>query len=227
VGCVAAQRRAARSNVIRSRIAAGYTLMQNRGRSRAVTESTVTANPPNDALKSRETRLSALIQSALIGDAGAYRTFLTEASAHVRGYLKRRMQRTADVEDLVQEVLLAVHNKRHTYDVTRPVTSWLFAIAQYKLIDHLRRRRHDAHSVELDSDFGTDDLDGDALGADRDLERLLDTLPDRQRLPILHVKIEGRSVAETAKLTGISESAVKVGIHRGLKALSARIRDLR
>jgi RNA polymerase sigma-70 factor (ECF subfamily) len=185
----------------------------------------LTANPPNDALSAREARLSALINAALIGDAGAYRTFLAEASAHVRAYLKRRLQHAADVEDLVQEVLLAIHNKRHTYDVTRPVTSWLFAIAQYKLIDHLRRRRHDAHAVELDADFGTDERDDDALAAGRDLDRLLATLPDRQRLPIVHVKIEGLSVAETAKLTGISESAVKVGIHRGLKALAARLRD--
>jgi RNA polymerase sigma-70 factor, ECF subfamily len=210
---------------IRSNVAGGYTLMQNRRRSHAVTEPTLTANPPNERLSSREARLAALIRSALIGDASAYRTFLTEASAHVRGYLKRRLQRAADVEDLVQEVLFAIHNKRHTYDTTRPVTSWLFAIAQYKLIDHLRRRRHDAHTVELDADFGMDDRDGAALTAKRDLERLLDTLPDRQRLPIVHVKIEGLSVAETAKLTGMSESAVKVGIHRGLKALAARMRD--
>ncbi|HET6472749.1 MAG TPA: sigma-70 family RNA polymerase sigma factor [Pseudomonadales bacterium] len=185
------------------------------------------ANPPNDALSSREARLAELIRSALTGDAAAYKTFLTEASGHVRGYLKRRLQRTADIEDLVQEVLLAVHNKRHTYDTARPVTSWLFAIAQYKLIDHLRRNRHDAQTGALDDDYAANEPDADALAADRDLERLLDTLPERQRLPIRHVKIEGLSVAETSRLTGISESAVKVGIHRGLKALAARIRDLR
>jgi RNA polymerase sigma-70 factor, ECF subfamily len=187
----------------------------------------LTANPSNDALSSREARLGALFKSGLVGDASAYKTFLTEASGHVRGYLKRRLQRSADVEDLVQEVLLAVHNKRHTYDTARPVTSWLFAIAQYKLIDHLRRRRHDAHTVALDDDFAASEPDGDPLSAVRDLERLLDTLPERQRLPIVHVKIEGLSVAETSRLTGISESAVKVGIHRGLKALAARIRELR
>lgn len=65
----------------------------------------------------------------------------------------------------------------------------------------------------------------DASDARRDLGGLLQTLPDRQRLPIVHVKLEGLSVAETASLTGMSESAVKVGIHRGLKALAARLRS--
>jgi len=208
-------------------MAAGYTVMQNLDGWGPVTEPTLAANPPNDALSSREARLAELIRSALTGDAAAYKTFLTEASGHVRGYLKRRLQRTADIEDLVQEVLLAVHNKRHTYDTARPVTSWLFAIAQYKLIDHLRRNRHDAQTGALDDDYAANEPDADALAADRDLERLLDTLPERQRLPIRHVKIEGLSVAETSRLTGISESAVKVGIHRGLKALAERIRDLR
>ena len=55
---------------------------------------------------------------------------------------------------------------------------------------------------------------------------MLQTLPDKQRLPIEYVKLEGLSVVETARLTGLSESAVKVGVHRGLKALAARIRDM-
>ena len=63
----------------------------------------------------------------------------------------------------------------------------------------------------------------EASDARRDLAGLLDTLPDRHRLPIVHVKLEGLSVAETARLTGMSESAVKVGIHRGLKALALKI----
>jgi len=66
--------------------------------------------------------------------------------------------------------------------------------------------------------------DADAAVARRDLHQLLDSLPDRQRLPIVHVKLEGLSVVEAAQLTGMSESAIKVGVHRGLKALAARIR---
>lgn len=174
-----------------------------------------------------EARLHALLVRAQQGDDAAYRRFLTELAGFVRGFLRRRMTRLPDdVEDLVQETLLAVHNQRHTYDSGQPVTAWLHAIARYKLIDWLRRRaRMDAQTDSLDD---VDEVllaaDEVAAGARRDLLKLLDGLPDKQRLPIVHVKLEGRSVAETARLTGLSESAVKVGIHRGLKALAALLR---
>src|SRR6185312_17243937 len=104
-------------------------------------------------------------------------------------------------------------------------TPWIHAIARYKLADHLRRNRH----AEVASDDIDDAPDAratathDAGDARRDLAKLLARLPQRQRLPILHVKIEGLSVAETASVTGMSMSAVKVGIHRGLKALAAMV----
>jgi RNA polymerase sigma-70 factor (ECF subfamily) len=175
-----------------------------------------------------ERRLHALLVRAQQGDADAYHRFLAELAVFVRGFLRRRMTRLPDdVEDLVQEILLAVHNQRHTYDPDQPVTAWLHAIARYKLIDLLRRRaRTDVLTDSLD------DVDEVLLAADevpagtrRDLLKLLDGLPDKQRLPIVHVKLEGLSVAETARITGLSESAVKVGIHRGLKALAALIRS--
>jgi RNA polymerase sigma-70 factor (ECF subfamily) len=131
-----------------------------------------------------------------------------------------------DVEDLVQETLLAVHNQRHTFDAAQPLTPWLHAIARYKLVDCLRRRsRRDLPTEPLDDEHGVlSSADADAAEARRDLARLLDALPERQRLPIVHVKLTGLSVVETARLTGMSESAVKVAVHRGLKALAAKIR---
>jgi len=131
------------------------------------------------------------------------------------------------VEDLVQECLLAMHNQRHTYQPDQPLTAWVQAIARFKMIDLLRAKssREDLHDP-LDDDLAVfADSDTDASDAKRDLASLLETLPDRQRLPIEHVKLQGLSVAETAAATGMSESAVKVGIHRGLKALAARIRS--
>jgi RNA polymerase sigma factor (sigma-70 family) len=132
-----------------------------------------------------------------------------------------------EVEDLVQELLLAIHNHRHTYDAQQPLTAWVQAIARYKLIDLLRRRsRTDVLHDPLDEEeelFAA--ADAGAAEARYDVAKLLQELPDRQRLPILYVKIEGGSVADTAKRTGMSESAVKVGIHRGLKALAAKIRS--
>lgn len=184
---------------------------------------------PQNVLSARESELQALLLRGLAGDAVAYRDFLAALALHVRGFLRRRLaQRPTEVEDLVQEVLLAVHNARHTYQAQQPLTAWVQAIARYKLADHLRLyTRRDARHEVLDDDsdlFASSDEEPSE--ARRDLGKLLAQLPERQRLPIVHVKLEGLSVEETARLTGLSGSAVKVGIHRGLKALGKLIRGM-
>jgi len=184
--------------------------------------------------KSNEERLRQWLLRGLDGDAPAYHAFLKELTGHLRAYYRRRLVQLPDeVEDLVQESLLAIHNQRHTYDTGLPLTAWVHAIAKYKLIDLLRRRAaKEALTDPLDgiaentSEF-LSAADSDAADAHRDLSRLLARLPDRQRLPIVHTKLQGLTVAETARATGMSESAVKVGVHRGLKALAALIRDHR
>ncbi|MFJ4396754.1 sigma-70 family RNA polymerase sigma factor [Pseudomonas sp. NPDC089396] len=184
-------------------------------------------NNSQDVLCERETQLQALLLRGLSGDARAYREFLAALALHLRGFLRRRLaQRPAEVEDLLQEVLLAVHNARETYQPQQPLTAWVQAIARYKLVDYLRRygQRETRHeSLEEDSDLfaASDEAPAEAR---RDLGKLLGQLPERQRLPIVHVKLEGLSVEETARITGLSSSAVKVGIHRGLKALARLIR---
>lgn len=175
-----------------------------------------------------ESRLRAQLIAGLDGDSAAYHAFLKEMGAHLRAFLRRRLAGLpGEVEDLVQEILLAVHNQRHTYDQSQPLTAWVHAIARYKLIDLLRRRggREALHEEFDDETQLVGDSDEEAGEARRDLNKLLDLLPERQRLPIVHVKIEGLSVQEAATLTGMSESAVKVGIHRGLKALAEKIRN--
>lgn len=169
-----------------------------------------------------------LLLRGLGGESAAYHAFLKDLSAHLRGFLRMRLARLPDdVEDLVQETLLAVHNQRHTYDPGQPLTAWIHAIARYKLVDLLRRRAgREQLNDPLDDEFDVLAVsDHDADDARRDLGKLLQQLPDRQRLPIVHMKLEGLSVAETAKTTGMSEAAVKVGVHRGLKALAALIRS--
>jgi RNA polymerase sigma-70 factor, ECF subfamily len=176
-----------------------------------------------------EEHLRSLLARGLTGDEPAYRTFLAELAAHLRSWLRGRLARLPqEIEDLLQEVLLAVHNQRHTFDPKQPLNPWVHAIARYKIIDLLRRRsRNEMLNDPLDDE---DQLfvasDGDAADARHDLAKLLDELPDRQRLPILYVKIEGASVADAAKRTGMSVSAVKVGIHRGLKTLAAKRRNI-
>ena len=163
----------------------------------------------------------------LAGDAATYHAFLKELSAHLRAFLRGRLTRLPDeVEDLVQETLLAIHNQRHTYDAGQPLTAWVHAIARYKLVDLLRRRAgRDALNDPLDDEMAVFAHSAtDAADARRDLGKLLERLPDTQRLPIIHMKLEGLSVVEVARLTGMSESAVKVGVHRGLKTLAVMIR---
>lgn len=184
-----------------------------------------------EELIAREAWLQALLLRGMDGDGAAYREFLGALSMHLRAFLRRRLsQRPGEIEDLLQEVLLAVHNARHTYRADQPLTVWVQAIARYKLADHFRafaRREalHDPLEEEAGELFAVED--GESAQASRDLGKLLQQLPDKQRLPIVHVKLEGLSVEETASLTGLSSSAVKVGIHRGLKALASIIRGLR
>jgi len=180
-------------------------------------------------MQSSDERLKDLLIQGLAGDAPAYHSFLRELTVYLRAFLRKRLAQIPDeVEDLVQESLLAVHNQRHTYDPRQPLTPWVFALARYKLIDLLRRRSR----VEMLNEPLDDEselfvaADTDANDARRDIAKLLKQLPDRQRLPIVHMKLEGLSVIETAQRTGMSESAVKVGVHRGLKALAAMIRSV-
>ncbi len=171
-------------------------------------------------------RLQDLLIRGLDGNSLAYQEFLSGLSGYLRGFLLRRLSSMPDdVEDLVQESLLAIHNKRHTYDRRQPIGAWVHAIAKYKLVDFLRGRGlRESHNESLD-DIGElfSESHAEAADARRDIMKLLDRLPEKQRMSIIHTKLEGLSVEEAARLTGMSESALKVGVHRGLKALAAMV----
>jgi RNA polymerase sigma-70 factor (ECF subfamily) len=178
---------------------------------------------------SAEERLRTLFVAGLAGDASQYSAFLSELTRHLRGFLRKRIpQLHDDVEDLVQEILLAVHNARHTYRPDEPLTAWVHAIARYKLMDFFRTRarRESLHTPLDEHDDIFAEIDDEPADARRDIGKLLDHLPDKQRLSIVHVKLQGLSVAEASRLTGLSESAVKVSIHRGLKALATYVRRI-
>jgi RNA polymerase sigma factor (sigma-70 family) len=181
-------------------------------------------SPPRDA----EAELRPLFVRGLDGDALSYQRFLERLGAHLRAFLGRRLYGWPDeVEDLVQECLLAMHNHRHTYQPDQPVTAWAHAIARHKLIDLLRAKSvrealHDPLDEEAALYAASETEAGDAR---RDLDGLLEQLPPRQRDPIRCVKLQGMTVAETARVTGLSESAVKIGIHRGLKVLAKLVKE--
>ena len=174
-----------------------------------------------------EAELKALMAASLDGDAASYRTLLDRLSRRLRAYYKGKLARigrsATEAEDLVQEVLLAVHLKRHTYDTRELFTPWVHTIARYKLIDYLRRTRS-AASVPIDegAEVMAQDDNADAESS-HDVRKLLGRLPEKMRCAIECVKLEGRSVAEAAVRCGISESGVKINIHRGLQSLAAFI----
>jgi RNA polymerase sigma-70 factor (ECF subfamily) len=170
-----------------------------------------------------EDRLKALMLRGQAGDAAAWRELLSLLGARLRIFFARRMEAgSADVEDLVQETLLAVHRRRMTYDPTQPFTAWAHAVARYKLIDHWRRNRIRRHTPLDDvSEWLSEEADdGPAVRAD--LERVLSVLPEKQRKLVRDVKIEGLSLAEAGRAMGVSEGAAKVSLHRAMKLLTQR-----
>jgi RNA polymerase sigma-70 factor, ECF subfamily len=178
--------------------------------------------------RARETELRSLMTAGLEGDARAYRKLLAQLTAHLRAYFRRRFafigQGPTEAEDLLQEVLLAVHTRRGTYDRLQPFTPWVHAIARYKFVDHLRRTKSSIRDVPVES--AEELISGNDLGAVEsrlDLDRLLSRISFAARQAIRCVKLEGLSIREAAARCGMSESAVKVAVHRGLKALTARI----
>ncbi|MES1199008.1 MAG: sigma-70 family RNA polymerase sigma factor [Pseudomonadota bacterium] len=168
-----------------------------------------------------EAHLRALFLKGLEGDAAAHRTFLMEAAALLRAYFRNRLRNAPeDAEDLVQETLVALHTKRESYDPAFPLTAWIYAIAKYRLIDHVRRKqRRGPHDSIDDIELGDVAPEYEASDAKRDIATLLARLPEKQREAIRLVKLEEKSVREAAEITGFSESDIKISIHRGLKAL--------
>jgi RNA polymerase sigma-70 factor (ECF subfamily) len=173
-----------------------------------------------------ETELRPVFLAALAGDAVAYRRFLDAISMRLRGYLRRMLARAGrnepgEVEDVLQETLLSLHLARQTYDPSSPVTAWAHAIARHRLIDHLRRSgRHTGHLPLDDEAFRLAEPQDGGADARLDLERALQVLPERTRRLIGQVKLEGASVAEAARGEDMTETAAKVAIHRGLKAMA-------
>jgi RNA polymerase sigma-70 factor (ECF subfamily) len=176
-----------------------------------------------------EAALQPLWLRAQRGDEAAYREALGHITKRLRGWLRRRMQSLPDeIEDLVQETLLAIHLQRGTYDPAVPVSRWVLAIARHKLIDLWRRRgRRDALHDPLD-EVGEGALPAvaDEFPVQRDLATLLGELSQAQQEAITMTKLEGLSMAEASARSGVSVSALKVQVHRGLKRLAELARKM-
>lgn len=177
----------------------------------------------------REEKWAGWMRDALNGDTQAYHRFLAAVTPHLRAMARRRCDQlgapASEAEDVVQEVLLAVHLKRGSWDPSRPIGPWLSAIVRNKLIDSLRRRgRHVNVPVEdvidtLEAEEQTDAMD--RLDADHLLERL----KDPQRDIVRSISLQGAGVRETAERLKMTEGAVRVALHRALKSLAALYRS--
>ncbi len=150
------------------------------------------------------------------GDATAYRTLLTELASWLHRYYVRRLP-PGMTEDAVQDVLLAIHEKRHTYDPSRPFGPWVAAIARYKWVDRIRVLQAEA-TEPLDDNLSVADHE-EAVIAGSTFQQLLAELKPRQAEAIRLVKLEGYSVEEASQATGQSVALIKINIHRGLRRL--------
>jgi RNA polymerase sigma-70 factor (ECF subfamily) len=176
-------------------------------------------------IRSNEPELRSLMLAGLDGDAAAHKELLMRLSGYLRAYFKTHLARVgktpADAEDLVQETLIALHTRRHTYERSKLLTPWVYAIARYRLVDYLRRSKASATDIAIeDTEEVLADDDASAVETGLDLSKLMGQLTPKTRQAIQFVKLDGLSVSEAAARSGMSPSAIKVSVHRGLRALS-------
>ncbi len=169
-------------------------------------------------------QLRTLMVRGLAGDARAHEALLRALAPLLRSYFARRIGSDSnEVEDLVQESLFAIHSRRMTFDRERIFLPWAYAIARYKLMDYFRCRGRSGPTRELNESDAAESFEAASL-ARVDVDRLLATLPEKQSAAIRSIKIEGQSVADAAVAANLSQSDVKVSVHRGLKALAVRLK---
>lgn len=178
-------------------------------------------------MRASEAQLKDWMIGCLDGDGASLTRLLRALVPILESFYRRRMQDAqGDIDDLIQETLIAVHSRRASFDRERAFSSWLFAIARYKMIDHFRKGGRTCTMEGLEDILVTEGFE-DSSGAQMDVERLLDELPPKQAEAIRATRIDGLSTAEAAVRQNIGESDVKVSVHRGLKALAARIQGER
>lgn len=168
------------------------------------------------------------MRAALAGDANAYRNLLSDVAAALRGSVRAALRRAGrgdgDAEDIVQDVLLALHLKRGNWDSTLPLRPWLNAIARHKIIDALRRRHiHGAVDIDEVSDVLAAEPAAEPIRAD--LEKMLCRLNPRQQAIVRAATLEERTIADIAMEMSMSEGAVRVALHRALKDLARLYRE--
>ena len=181
----------------------------------------------------RDRRWDGLMARAQKGDRVAYDQLLREISPFIRGIVGRHHNHHPDrVEDVLQDVLLALHRVRHTYDPARSFRHWLTAIVRHRSIDALRcHYRRTTVEIGQDSatwtyesfiDPATNRMDDAQATADQ-LSKAIFYLPTLQREAIELLRLKELSLLEASRLTGRSIAALKVNVHRALQSLQRQI----
>ena len=179
--------------------------------------------------------LAALMRATQAGDARAYARLLHEITPRLRQMVRRQRAsaNAADVEDLVQDVLLSLHTVRATYDPQRPFMPWLAAIARNRVVDGARRyARRQAREVPVDDVAVTlrdesANMDGEVFGDPGALRQAVQALPRAQREAVEMLKLRELSLKEAAAQSGASVGALKVSVHRAIAALRRALKDER
>lgn len=174
-------------------------------------------------MQDNEAEWAALLRAANRGDARAYARFLREVAPVLRGIVRARGRAlpTHIHEDIVQEILLALHRKRQTWDADRPLRPWIFAIARHKVADAFRARLAEVHLDIADLAEALAAEPGPDPTAARDTQRLLGRLDPRSAEVVRRIGLEGEDAGTAGRRLGLSEGAVRVALHRAMKRLSA------
>lgn len=166
---------------------------------------------------------SELMKRAQEGDKIAYEHLLIEMTPYLRSLAAARLATAPAIEDAVQDVLVAIHALRHTYDPTRPFGPWLVTIARRRIIDAYRREaRRSGREIAFEAKhetFADDQANFDERADRQVLHDAIDALPPHQREAIRLLKIEERSLKEAAAMTGLSIATLKVSTHRAIRKL--------
>jgi RNA polymerase sigma-70 factor (ECF subfamily) len=181
------------------------------------------AENSNFSRENMEEKLKELFQLSTNGDQEAYASFLTLSSALVKKYLtylggKYESQET--IEDLLQEILISLHQKKHTFQLDKPILPWLYAVARYRFIDHYRAKKRLPLMQEISDEIPAV-VEEDFI---INLEEILGMLTPRQRDMVMLVKVEGATYAEAASSLQMSVPSLKVGIHRVIKAIREKVK---
>lgn len=170
--------------------------------------------------------LAALMRKSLAGDQRAYADLLRETSRLLRPFLSKRLSFTNEVDDLLQEILISIHKVRHTYDGNRPYKPWMYAIARFRLQDHLRThyadQLHHASDLSEMEEFLHEDVTESAISYES-ISGEVEKLSEKQATILKMMHQEGYTAKEVAEKIGMNESAVKVAAHRAYKVLKNRL----